>query len=176
MKRTISVRDAMTTNVLTAGPNMTVARAAKLMAERGVGSIVVVKGKKPVGILTERDLLMKVLGPDLKPSRIKVGKIMSSPLTTVGPDTDITEAARLMAKNRIRRLPVVERGNLVGILSASDITAISPELVEIVAHREEETREEVEESVCEACGEVTTSLYEVNGSWVCENCRDSMSG
>lgn len=176
MKRTISVRDAMTTNVLTAGPNTTVARAAKLMAERGVGSIVIVRGGKPVGILTERDLLMKVLGPDLKPSRIKVGKIMSSPLITVSPETDITEAARLMSKNRIRRLPVVEHGRLVGILSASDVTAISPELLEIVAHREEGAREEVEESVCEVCGEVVPTLYEVNGSWVCENCRDSMSG
>ena len=172
----MAVRDAMTEKVLTAGPNTTVARAAKMMAERGVGSIVIVKGKKPIGILTERDLLMKVLGPDLKPSRIKVGKIMSSPLITVAPDADITDAARLMAKNRIRRLPVVERGNLVGILSASDITAISPELIELVSHREEGEREEIEESVCEVCGEVTTSLYEVNGSWVCENCRDSMSG
>jgi len=177
MKRTISVRDAMTVKVLTAGPNTTVARAARIMAERGVGSIVIVKGKKPVGILTERDLLMKVLGSDLKPSRIKVGKIMSSPIITVNPATDITEAARIMAKNRIRRLPVVERGNLIGILSASDIAAMSPELIELVTHREEEgSKDEIEESVCEVCGEVTTNLYEVNGSWVCENCRDSMSG
>jgi len=79
MKRVASVRDAMADKVLTAGPNTTVDRAAKLMAERGVGSIVIVKKKKPVGILTERDLLMKVVSLDLKPSKVKVGKRRSAP-------------------------------------------------------------------------------------------------
>lgn len=174
MKRVVSVKEAMTIKVLTASPNTTVANAAKLMAERGVGSIVIVKSKKPVGILTERDLLMKVVSTDLKPSKIQVGKIMSAPIITIRPDVDITEAARIMAKSKIRRLPVVERGALVGIITASDITAISPELTEVVTHTELPEQEEIEESVCEACGEVTNALYEVNGTWVCENCRDTM--
>lgn len=176
MKRIVSVRDAMADKVLTAGPNTTVDRAAKLMAERGVGSIIIVKSKKPVGILTERDLLMKVVSLDLKPSKVKVDKIMSSPITTIGPDIDITEAARMMAHSKIRRLPVVERGVLIGILTASDITAISPELTEVVAHPAMPEREEIGQSVCEVCGEVTTALSEVNGMWVCENCRDTMGG
>ncbi len=176
MKRVVSVRDAMADKVLTAGPNTTVDRAAKLMAERGVGSIIIVKKKKPIGILTERDLLMKVVSLDLKPSKVKVGKIMSSPITTIAPDVDMTEAARMMAHSKIRRLPVVERGVLVGILTASDITAISPELTEVVTHAPMPEREEIGQSVCEVCGEVTTALYEVNGMWVCENCRDTMGG
>ena len=80
MKRVVSVMDAMTKKVLTASPNTTVAKAAKMMAERGVGSIIIVRGKKPVGILTERDLLMKVVSVDLIPSRVHVGKIMSAPI------------------------------------------------------------------------------------------------
>ncbi|HDI12787.1 MAG: inosine-5-monophosphate dehydrogenase [Hadesarchaea archaeon] len=176
MKRTVPVKDAMTRKVLTAGPNTTVARAAKLMADRGVGSIIIVKGKKPIGILTERDLLMKVVSTDLKPSKIRVGKIMSKPVVSIRPDADITEAARLMAKSRIRRLPVVERGDLVGVITTSDITAISPELMEVLSRPEVLAKDEIEESVCEACGEVTTNLYEVNGMWVCENCRDTMGG
>ena len=166
----------MTGKVLTATPETTVARAAKLMAERGVGSIIIVKSKKPVGILTERDLLLKVVSLDLKPSSVKVGKIMSAPIITISPDADITEAARTMARGKIRRLPVVERDELIGIVTESDITAISPELTEVVAHPEVPAGEEIEESVCEVCGEVTTALYEVNGMWVCENCRDTMSG
>lgn len=176
MKRLVSVRDAMTRKVITAGQNTTVAKAAKIMAERGVGSIVIVKGERPVGILTERDLLMKVLSTDSKPSKVRVGKIMSTPLVSIGPDVDISEAARMMARSKIRRLPVVERGNLVGIITTSDITAISPELMEVASRPEVPAKEEIEESVCEACGEVTTSLYEVNGMWVCENCRDTMGG
>ncbi|MDI6884062.1 MAG: CBS domain-containing protein [Hadesarchaea archaeon] len=176
MKRIVSVREAMAGKVLTASPTTTVAKAAKMMAERDVGSIIIVKDKKPVGILTERDLLMKVVSLDLKPSTVKVGKIMSTPITTILPDADITEAARIMARNKIRRLPVIERGKLVGILTASDITAISPELTEVMARPEVPASEAIEESVCEVCGEVTTSLYEVNGMWVCENCRDTMGG
>lgn len=174
MKRIVSVREAMTGKVITANPTTTVAKAAKVMAERGVGSIIIVKSKKPVGILKERDLLMKVVSLDLKASTINVGKIMSAPIMTIAPDADITEAARTMARNKIRRLPVVERGKLIGIITASDITAISPELTEVVARPEEPTSEAIEESVCETCGEVTTSLYEVNGMWVCEHCRDTM--
>ncbi len=166
----------MADKVLTAGPNTTVNRAAKLMAERGVGSIIIVKKKKPVGILTERDLLMKVVSLDLKPSKVKIGKIMSSPIMTISPNIDITDAARMMAHSKIRRLPVVEKGILIGILTASDITAISPELTELVSHSEMFEREEVGQSVCEVCGEVTTALSEVNGMWVCENCRDTVGG
>jgi signal-transduction protein with cAMP-binding, CBS, and nucleotidyltransferase domain len=166
----------MTSRVLTATPTTTVAQAAKLMTERGVGSIIIAESKKPVGILTERDLLMKVVSLDLTPSKIKIGKIMSSPVTTVGPDVDIAEAARLMARGRIRRLPVVERGKLIGILTASDITAVSPELIEVVAHPVHPSGEAIDQSVCEVCGEVTTVLHEANGQWVCEHCRDTMGG
>lgn len=176
MKRIVSVRDAMTGKVLTATPNTSVAKAAKAMAERGIGSIVIVKDKKPVGILTERDLLMKIVSADIKASTVRVGKIMSAPVTLIGPDADMIEAARLMARNKIRRLPVVERGRLIGIITTSDITAISPELAEVMSRPEEPGREEIEESVCEVCGEVTTSLHEVNGMWVCENCRDTTGG
>lgn len=127
-----------------------------------------------MGILTERDLLMKVVSLDLKPSTVKVDKIMSAPIMTIAPDADITEAAKIMSRNKIRRLPVVERGKLVGIVTASDITAVSPELTEVVTQPVEPAGEEIEESVCETCGEVTADLYEVDGTWVCGNCRDTM--
>ena len=166
----------MTEKVITATPNTTVARAAKIMAERGIGSIIIAKSRNPVGILTERDFLMKVVSMDLKPSKVRVGKIMSTPIITIDPDADVTEAAMTMVRNRIRRLPVVEQGKLVGILTTSDLTAISPRLAEMVTHPEVPVREEIEQSVCEICGEVRTTLYEVNGMWVCENCRDTMGG
>ncbi|MBC7219117.1 MAG: CBS domain-containing protein [Hadesarchaea archaeon] len=174
MKRVIPVREAMRTEVLTVTRGTNVARAAKLMASKNVGSIVVVDGKKPVGILTEKDLLMKVVSEDLKPSKVRVGKIMSAPLITIDPDADIVEAARIMASHKIRRIPVVKKGKLVGIVNSSDITAISPALSELMAHPDRIPEERVDQSVCENCGEVTTDLYEVNGMWVCENCRDSM--
>ncbi len=169
----VPVREVMTTKVLTTTPDASVAKAAKLMAKNSVGSIVVVKSKKPVGILTERDLLLKVISADVRPSRVPVKKIMSSPVLTITPDTDIADAARIMARSNIRRLPVVEKGKLVGIITTMDIMRVSPELLETSV--EAERRVEIEESVCEVCGEITTHLYEVNGMWVCEDCRDSMT-
>ncbi|MEA1904939.1 MAG: CBS domain-containing protein, partial [Candidatus Hadarchaeota archaeon] len=137
MNRSVPVRDAMTMDVLTVGPRSSVARAAKLMSENGVGSLIVVQKKEPVGILTERDLLMKVVSRDIKPSKIQVGKIMSKPIITTDADADVVDAARIMIRNKIRRLPVVEGGKLTGILTASDITAVSPELIEVLPeHRE----------------------------------------
>jgi len=177
VKRSVPVKGAMTEKVLTVSPKTTVAKAAKLMSARGVGSIVIVKGKKPVGILTERDLLMKVVATDMRSSKVLVGKVMSSPVLTIGPEVDVTDAARTMIRNKIRRLPVMDRGRLVGIVTASDITAVSPELMEVLPERPQTPAPEViEESVCEVCGEVTGSLHEVNGMWVCENCRDFLSG
>jgi len=80
-------------------------------------------------------------------------------------------------RNKIRRLPVIDRGRLIGIVTASDITAVSPDLIEVLPERPQlPPSEEIEESVCEVCGEVTASLHEVNGMWVCENCRDFLSG
>ncbi len=173
MNRSVPVRDAMTVDVLTVGPRTSVAKAAKLMSENGVGSLIVVQKNEPVGILTERDLLMKVVSRDIKPSKIRVGKIMSEPIITTEPDADVVDAARIMIRNKIRRLPVVERGKLTGILTASDITAVSPELIEVLPeHRELSSKEEVEESVCEVCGEARKSLRELDGMWVCDECYD----
>lgn len=174
MRNRILVGEIMTKEVLTIGPNSSVMKAAKMMAERSVGSIVVVEKEKPVGIVTERDLLMKVISADLKPSRIPVKKIMTKPVITTTPQTDIVDAVRLMARHRIRRLPVVDGGKLVGIITTRDIMRISPELLEANMTQPMATGERIEGSVCEVCGEFTTHLYEVNGMWVCESCRDEM--
>ena len=175
MKRIISVQEVMETNVLKTDIDTTAAKAAKSMAMRDVGSIIIVQGGKPYGILTERDLLIKVVAEDLRPSAVRVGKIMSKPLITVPPEMDLVDAARLMAKNKIRRLPVLKKGKLVGVLSASDITATLPELSEMVDVPNEPLKENIGESVCENCGEFTTELHEANGKFVCENCREAMS-
>lgn len=136
-----SVNEVMSTKVLTVGPDTTVARAAKLMARRRVGSVVIVKGKKPVGIMTRADF--KRLGQRF--SRAPVRRIMSSPFFTVAPDTDITDAARIMARNRIRTLPVVAHGEIVGIVAARDIPpTVGPPREEIDELKKQIEQQEVE--------------------------------
>lgn len=174
MKKTVPVKEIMTENVLTCSPNVSVAKAAKLMTERGVGCVVITRNRKPVGILTEQDILTKVVSVDQKASKVLVRDVMSKGLITVDPDTDTLEAARIMAKNKIRRLPVVRKNILIGILTASDIASFSPGVAEALEHSETLGGEEVGRSVCELCGEVRERLYEVNGMWVCEDCKETM--
>ncbi len=173
MRRTIPVHEVMTREVVTISPKDTIAKAAKLMSAKRVGCLVVVQSQKPIGILTERDILTKVVGLDLKASKVLVGEIMSTPPITITPEVDVTEAAKLMSKHNIRRLPVVNEGKLVGIVTSSDIASVLPEVKELNL-MEVPPAEEMGTSVCEVCGQFTNDLYEVNGKWVCESCRDSM--
>lgn len=115
------VKDIMTSDVVTVTPETSVYAAARVMAQEEVGSVVVVVGEKPVGIITERDLVRKVLAGGLSPRKTSVSKVMSSPVVVVGENTSLEEAVSIMAQNRIRRLLVVSGEKLVGIVSATDI-------------------------------------------------------
>ncbi len=113
------VKDLMTKNVISIDAQKTVFEAAELMSERGVGDLVVCEDKSPKGIVTERDFVRRVVAKR-RPLDIKVSEIMSKPLITIGPEAPVKEAARKMASNRIRRLPVLVENELVGIIAASD--------------------------------------------------------
>jgi CBS domain-containing protein len=114
-----TVNDIMNANVRTVGPNATIDEAAKKMKKFRIGSIVVVKGKKPVGIITERDMTYKIVAEGKVGA--KVEEVMSKDLKTVDKDTTLVEAVKLMSAHVIRRLPVTEKGKIVGIITSNDI-------------------------------------------------------
>ncbi len=116
----VTVEDFMTKKVVTIEASRTIAEAAKLLADENVGSLIVVSGGKPVGIITDRDIVVKAVAAGLPVSE-RVERIMSSPLITVEPQTPIMEAIQLMEKHSIRRLPVVEHGKVVGMLTSTDV-------------------------------------------------------
>lgn len=119
-----TVNEIMTEFIKTIPAGSTVMEAAKIMTELGIGSIVVVQNNKPIGMLTERDIVMKVVSLDLNPSQVFVEKIMSHPIITIEPNKIIDEAALVMSVYKIRRLVVVERdGKLLGILTVTDIAS-----------------------------------------------------
>jgi len=115
-------------NVKTVLAGSSVRDAARKMNESRIGCLVVINGKKLMGIVTERDILSKVTANDKIPSRMKVSEIMTSKVITVNPDSFIDDAVYLMIKNKIKKLPVMEDGELVGILTATDIVANSDEV------------------------------------------------
>jgi CBS domain-containing protein len=117
-----TVADIMEKNVLVADLNSSARECAKTMAKRGVSSAVVVQGRSAIGIVTERDLVSKVMADGMDPAKVLIRDIMSTPLITVAPHDTMTRASELMAEYRIRRLVVIDSaGNLSGIVTAGDI-------------------------------------------------------
>lgn len=116
-----TVRDAMTPGVETVEPSQALREAAKLMKSGDFGSVPVVENGRLVGMLTDRDIVVRAVAQGLDPSSAQVGEVASTSPITVEPDQDLAEALRLMAQHRVRRLPVVDDGKLVGVLSQADV-------------------------------------------------------
>ena len=129
----------MTKDVVTINAQKSVFEAAELMCERDIGDLVVCDGEKPVGIITERDFVRRVVAKKLSLD-CKVSEIMSTPLWVVYADNSLNEAARKMIARKIRRLPVLEKNTLVGIITATDFAkhlskkTITEEILEILGH------------------------------------------
>ncbi len=115
------VRDLMTESPTTCEPSTTVVEAARVMASEDVGPVPIVDGERLVGIVTDRDLVVRDLAEGKDPQATTAGEIASSDLTTVTPDSDVQEALELMSASQVRRLPVVENGQLVGIVAQADV-------------------------------------------------------
>ena len=115
------VMDVMTKMVWTIPYDKTAEEAAKLMRAHRVSSLLITKKKKPIGVLTEKDFLKKIVTHRKKPAEVKVQDIMSSPVLSVQPDLSIFNACRLMEKHRIRRLPIMEKNKLLGIITRQNI-------------------------------------------------------
>jgi CBS domain-containing protein len=116
-----SIRDAMTPDPTTVEPSTTAADAARAMKTENVGSLPIVEGDRLVGVVTDRDLAIRILAEG-KGAETTVGEISSKDVVTVDPQQSLEEAGRLMAEHQLRRLPVTEEdGKLVGILAQADV-------------------------------------------------------
>ncbi|MCL5877440.1 MAG: CBS domain-containing protein [Candidatus Bathyarchaeota archaeon] len=113
------VKDIMTKEVITIESNKTVFEAAELMTQKSPGCLVVVIKGFPVGILTERDIVRRIVAKRA-PLDQKITEVMTKTVITVEPETSLKEAARVMSTNKIHRLPVLKQNKLVGIVAASD--------------------------------------------------------
>ena len=119
------VSDIMSSEVVTVAPEASMGEAAKIMGEQHIGSLIVVENKKPTGIVTERDLLSRVIAASMSPQKVKVKEVMSSPLISISPSASIREAARTMIREK-GRLAVFDGKRLVGVVTASDLLKSMP--------------------------------------------------
>jgi CBS domain-containing protein len=151
-----SIRDVMTGNVRTVDASATIVEAARMLAEAGVGSLPVVEDGRPIGIVTDRDLVVRVLAAGDDPTSVRVRQIVSSPLVSIASDRSVDEAIFLMSSNRIRRLAVVDEGRLTGLVSQADIARHeSADVAGLAVARisqpdEGEPRDEAEEASAES--------------------------
>lgn len=132
MSGIILVRDIMRRNVKTVRTDDSVHAAVLKMNKFQIGSVIVTNNGRAVGIITERNVLERVVEPRLDPGTIWAKDIMSSPLVTVGPNDTVEEAAKIMAQKRIKKLPVVDGDKIVGVISTSDIVRANPTQIGIL--------------------------------------------
>jgi len=131
----MKIREMMTPAPVSVSPAEPVPGVAKAMRETGVGCVLVVAGGRLTGLITDRDIAVRVLAEGRDPRVTRAGTVCSGDLATLGPDDDTDEAVRLIRERAVRRIPVVEQGAPVGIVSLGDLTVLLAER-EAVAERE----------------------------------------
>ena len=119
-----SIKEVMTSQVKTCEPDTTVIEAAKVMAKEDVGPVPIVEQGRLTGIVTDRDIVVRVVAEGRDPSSTTVGEIASRDLVTVSPDDDLDAALKQLAEYQVRRIPVVEGDRLVGIVAQADIARL----------------------------------------------------
>ena len=171
------VREAMSSPVISINEDQNIVEASKIMSDQRIGSIVVVdNAEKPLGILTERDLVYRVVAKDLVPREIVVKEVMSSPLKMVDPDMTLEEAIRVMERENIRRLGVTYKGKLEGVITDKDILRLMPTLIEIIRERSRirgntTPRGPSLVGYCTRCEAYSSNLRNLDGELLCEECR-----
>ena len=128
----VIVRDIMSKNLKVVRPDTLVKEVVATMNKFDIGSIIVVQSKRPVGIITERDVLRRIVEPCLAPESLRAREIMSSPVITISDGASVDEAANLMVKKHIKRLLVMTGETLVGVLTFTDIVTQVPTLLGIL--------------------------------------------
>jgi len=129
----LKVEDVMVEGVVTIDADATVMQAVKLMNENEIGCLIVIRRGRAVGIITERDLLKRVIAKSMNPRKTKVREIMTKPLIAGEPEMELEEATRLMFKMKIKKLPVLEPdGKLLGLITLTDVARFQPQMIRIL--------------------------------------------
>ena len=181
MSHEIIVKEAMSTNLAIIDLNLTVLDAAKLMKKRKIGNVLVVKKNLPIGILTESDIIKKVVAEGKDPENVKIKDVMTTPVLIIDSFVTLEKAMKTMGKCNVRRLPVVENNELIGIITQKDISRISPvlhdisrEWHDITVRDETYYKKQIFSGKCEDCGILSTNLKNIEGKLLCDECIDSL--
>lgn len=186
IERELSVAEVMNKAVIVMDINSDTPAIAREMVSRNAGSVIVTENGSAMGIITERDLVKGIIAQNRKPGEVNASEILSTPLITVDPATSIDKASRIMLKANIKRLPVIENGVIIGVISNTDILMVTPGLNTILKDLIDMNREallsippkeEMPDSensrmnVCESCDSFSVDTKYIDGRYLCGNCR-----
>ncbi|MHA2204094.1 MAG: CBS domain-containing protein [Candidatus Hodarchaeales archaeon] len=171
----ILVREAMSSPVLSVFEDQNITDIAHMMREGRVGAIIITnKEGQPIGIVTERDIVNRVVAEGGRPNIVKAREIMTAPLKMVEPEMNLMDAMRLMDKMNIRRLGVTYKGELVGIISDRNIIRLVPTIVEIIKEKREINKNHHYRAstvgYCTSCEIYSMNLRDIDGEFLCEDC------
>jgi len=184
----IKVGDIMTRNFVSVTSDVSIVECAKIMSKKHVGSVIVKKGQRLIGIVTEGDII-ETLSRGLDMKNTNVGKIMTRRVVGIKPNKDIYTALMVMKKKKVRWLPVMIRKNIIGLLTEKDILKIQPALFDIASQNVKIAEEEekwkrikaideyrwVREGPCQECGAYDL-LYKIGNRYLCATCRKHEEG
>lgn len=182
MFRKVAVGDIMTRNFVSIGPDANLLQCANKFVKQKVTSLLIVDKKKLVGIMTERDIIWAILKkPGLDLRNVRALDVATRKVAVIKPSADITYAFKKMKRYGFRRLPVLSRGNVVGLLTLKDILTIEPsfysESGDLFEIREEAKKikaarsKTISHGICSECGD-SAELLKVEGRYLCQDCRD----
>lgn len=176
----VALRDVMTREFVGVSESDSLSGAARLMAEEGTASAVVLRGQEPVGLVSGREVV-SFLADGGDPEATPVSEVMAPPPRRLTPDDSLAAAAAALADRDASELLVTDDGTVAGVLDARDVvaaTATLPETGTVTAgptdrqSGADRTGEYSSQSICEACGSLTRELVDVNGQLLCANCRE----
>lgn len=181
MSKDVLVKEVMKMKPVIVQPFQTVLEAARTMRDHKIGNVIISEIDHPIGILTESDILKKVVCEGKNAKDVQVEEVMSSPIIVADPYISLQDALMIMGKCNIRRLPIVENKKLVGIITQRDISRLSPALMEI-AHEwskidtkdKDYMQSQTFSGKCEDCNILSASLKSVDGRLLCEDCIDGL--
>jgi signal-transduction protein with cAMP-binding, CBS, and nucleotidyltransferase domain len=176
----VRVKELMTESIVSVDSNASLIDAAKLMSEKHVSSVLVKSQAELVGIITDSDIITRVVSKGSDASKVKAGEVMSSPLITIDENASVDEAAKKMAAHNIRRLVVESGRQKAGIIAESDMVRIDPEIHFLIRERSKldarmvtnEPQRVTLAGFCEECGNYSARLRKSDGRWLDEDCLD----
>ncbi|MFH1404008.1 MAG: CBS domain-containing protein [Candidatus Altiarchaeota archaeon] len=173
----LSVGDVMTRGVICVDVGDTVKNAAEVMKKNDISSVIVVEKGDGVGIVTERDIISKIVAEGKSPETSKIADVMTSPIITINPGADVDDAARIMRDKNIRRILVKDKGKIVGVISEFDIVRVEPALHLLIREHAKWSISEATAAsegkvtgICETCENYSESLVNVDGRLLCDEC------